>query len=174
MRDPIWLLLMVVGAGGSFPACGSQAPAPETPRAAPAETPEPAVEPTLGAPAAPAPSQAEPPARPAFSNCVLHAGSVEARARRARLPGGAPGAISQEGTCSYNAECVARHGESTPGDGLVDMRCTGGTCSCHLEPLAPPGPPFELQFTATCTSAQQAKQLLLEQCLNGMGVIAEP
>jgi hypothetical protein len=173
MRLPIWLI-SIMGAGGSSAGCGSP-PAPEIPVEAQAEAqPEPAVEPALdGAPPS-APTPAASPVRPVFANCVLHAGTVDAKTRRQRLPGGAPGPITQEGACSYNAECVARQGESSPGDGLVDMRCSGGECTCRLEPLAPPSPPFELQFAAICTSAQQARQLLLERCLEGMGVAAEP
>ncbi len=109
-------------------------------------------------------------ARPVFSGCVLHTGEIEKHRHAAKLPGGGPGPVTLAGSCSLDAECVQHHGQSTPGDGLVELRCDASVCTCRLEPLTPPGQPVHFEFTidTQCTTFEQARRFLLERCMAGM------
>jgi hypothetical protein len=126
--------------------CGSPAPTPVSP-----------------------PATTKTPAPPVLSNCVLHAGQSDTTQRREKKPGGELGPSRMlEASCSFNAECVARQGEDNPGDGFAYVSCSDGQCSCRLEPLS--GAVVEWQFQSACTSPEQARQLLQDQCLKGMDV----
>lgn len=107
-----------------------------------------------------------------FSNCVLHAGKFETVKEPFE---GAPGGTFVVNACSYDAECIARKGADTPGDGFVDLSCNGDRCKCRLEPLTPPGPIQVVDFGASCASLGDARRLLLERCMKGMHLAsAEP
>lgn len=117
----------------------------------------------------------QPPAvsKPVLSNCVLHAGQAKTTERREKTPGGGftPSQLI-EATCSYSAECGVRRGEDNPGDGFANLSCAKGHCSCRLEPSFPVGAAVvEWQFDAVCTSADQAQQLLRDECLKGIDVV---
>lgn len=117
-------------------------------------------------------SSSEPPSgTPVLSNCVMHAGQSDTSQRREKKAGGELGASRVlAASCSFDAECVARRGESNPGDGFVYLSCTEGHCSCRLEPLLPAGGVVEWQFESACTTAEEARQLLRDRCLKGIDV----
>ena len=110
---------------------------------------------------------------PRLSPCVLHAGSASVKTRNERELDGTLNAIIEDARCYFNAECIARHGERTAGDGFVYLACVNGDCSCRIEQDTPPSPPIAFQFRATCTTDARAKQLLLDHCLKGMNVVPE-
>jgi hypothetical protein len=155
---PVWLLAL----GAAF-GCRNSQPA----SVAPASTQE-QHEPAPTVPAGVAGSGST---LPKLSNCVLHAGSVNVKARQEKGPDGTLGTAVQDARCTSNAECIAQQGQRTAGDGFVYLTCTNGDCSCRIEPDTPPAAPVEFHFQASCTTSAQAKQLLLDHCLAGMGVI---
>ncbi len=152
--------------GGLLDGCGNSQPVPVAP--APAE-PEPKQPPPENTAAAGAPPSS--PARPVFSNCVLHAGEAHSKQHQSFGPGRQPGATAKEASCSFNAECIARHGEETEGDGFVYLACTEGDCSCRLEPVTPPASAVTFEFRASCVTSDDAERLLVEHCLKGMHVV---
>ena len=67
----------------------------------------------------------------------------------------------------------AAAGARSPGDGQVELTCSGGQCSaapgraaaCRFEQLAPPGASWDEGFGATCMTKEQTDQLMLSHCL---------
>lgn len=109
-------------------------------------------------------------ARPVFSNCLL-GNSRFTSAGHEENPGDTRhGSRPSEPSCVIGANCVARQGVTTPGDGSVLMKCERGKCSCHLEALAPPHTAVDFRFAASCSSPEVMRQLIRDHCLAGMDV----
>jgi hypothetical protein len=133
--------------------------------------PAPAASPTSDTEPSPTVTAERPPGTPVLTNCVMHAGQGDTSQRREKKVGGELGASQVlAARCSFDAECVARRGESNPGDGFAYLSCTEGHCSCRLEPLFPAGSVVEWQFESACATAEQARQLLRDRCLKGIDV----
>jgi hypothetical protein len=114
----------------------------------------------------------QPTALPVFLNCMLGNSNVE-MTRHRHIPAGGPSdPVTQDGSCTMSVSCIERQGKDTPGDGRVALICAKGQCSCQLEPLTPPGPVVEFRFSAACMTSEQAQQLMLENCLKGMHLLA--
>lgn len=114
------------------------------------------------------------PARSISSPCVLHAGEGKRRTHKVRLPSGVRLPEEQHSSCSANAECIATHGQQTPGDGFVSIACTERTCTCTLEPLQssrtePSTSNFEI--ASPCATADKAMRLMVQHCMTGMTVL---
>lgn len=158
-------ILAALGCGGANPQPTAAPPA----AAEPAQPAAPASLPAAEVAAEPEPAKAAP-ATPIFSGCVLHAGDAEKRTVRVKRADGGLEPPVVTGKCWFNAECIQQQGRASPGDGNVELQCTGTTCVCEYEPLTPPGPATRVQFELeqACTSAKQAKILLRERCMAGM------
>jgi hypothetical protein len=105
---------------------------------------------------------------------VLHASDGKRRTHKVRLPNGASLREEQHGSCSANAECIATHGQETPGDGFVSLACTERACTCTLEPMPssrtkPSASTFE--SASPCATAEQATQLMVEHCMTGLTIL---
>jgi hypothetical protein len=112
--------------------------------------------------------------RPIFSGCVVHAGESRVTTHRTKRPGGVLSPPDSSSSCAMNAECIQRHGEATPGDGLVAIECKGKACICTLEPLTPAAKAkkFRVELDAPCATTERARVLLIEQCMRGMKLAA--
>jgi hypothetical protein len=108
-------------------------------------------------------------ARPAFADCVFHAGEGRKTITQIKRPGGAVAQPETTGSCSSNAECIQTRGQSTPGDGLVDLACEGKRCTCKLQPLVPRSAPtiFQFEIETPCVGRATAKALLMDRCVAG-------
>lgn len=101
------------------------------------------------------------PARPTFTRCVLHSGGSERKV--------AQGVATS--TCWFGAECIAHHGDAGPGDGFVDLTCTGADCVCALTPVFSKRPyTFRVHLPAPCGDTDAARAALLRYCLEGIEV----
>jgi hypothetical protein len=113
---------------------------------------------------------------PISSPCVLHSGQANKHTHRIRLPDGSVGKESVHGSCSANAECIAKLGSDSVGDGSVRIECSGHSCTCRLEPLASQVEPITSTFEldAPCMTSGGATKLLVERCMSGMTVVSHP
>jgi hypothetical protein len=99
--------------------------------------------------------------------CVAHtAQSQEFAATR----GGPDGAVIHDrptGSCAADAECIQRHGATTPGDGFAYLSCQGQSCVCSVEALSPDEQKttFHVELDAPCTTSERAKAILFDRCL---------
>ena len=102
----------------------------------------------------------------ALPQCVLHAGQINVETTRQGGPDGRQiGPTARKSSCAYNAECIKQKRVSSPGDGHVSLQCEGQACVCRIEFLAPRQTTHELSFEATCETAEQAEQLLVDRCI---------
>jgi hypothetical protein len=93
--------------------------------------------------------------------CVLHSGN-------ARVTTTKPAGV-HHASCSFDAECIAKHGASTPGDGFVRVECADTACFCEWSTPrsdAPLRAPFTLDAVPDAPDA--CKLLLRDRCMRGM------
>lgn len=105
--------------------------------------------------------------RSPLAGCVVHAADVQSRVQRTWFAGRRPGPIEESSSCSVNAECIQRHGKTTPGDGFVSLSCRGMLCNCTLEQLVPRASPssFQIKLDSPCRTRERAEALLMRQCM---------
>jgi hypothetical protein len=103
-----------------------------------------------------------------FNNCLLGSSTIHTLRRQSFGPGQSPGPVTADGSCSIEASCVERQGQTVPGDGSVGLKCEAGACVCELEPHTPPKDVVTFGFAATCWTQERAEQLVREHCLKGM------
>lgn len=115
-------------------------------------------------------SENAPGTRPVFSNCLLSNSRFTSTGHEESLGDTRHSSRPSEPSCVIGANCVARQGVTTSGDGSVLMKCERGKCSCHLEALAPPHGAVDFEFAASCSSPEVMRQLIRNQCLAGMDV----
>jgi len=111
---------------------------------------------------------------PISSPCVLHSGQANKRTHRSRLPDGSIGLESVGGSCSADAECIAKKGQQSVGDGFVRLQCSERACTCQLEPLTSRMEPitFTFELEAPCTTCSEAMKLIVQRCMPGMTVVS--
>lgn len=111
---------------------------------------------------------------PVFSNCLLGNANIKATRHWETSSKAPPSAVTQGGSCTIGASCIERQGRDTPGDGQVSLTCSSGQCACRFQPLTPPAPAWQFEFPATCTAYDQARQLMLDNCLKEMHLAPTP
>jgi hypothetical protein len=104
--------------------------------------------------------------------CVLHAGDSHHNRREIRNANGEPGGVVESASCSFNAECVEEVGKVSAGDGDVGIDCTDRRCTCRQTILSSPTTPttFTFESDAPCSTTEEARRLLVENCMKGMKV----
>jgi hypothetical protein len=128
-------------------------------RAAPADA-------SVAAPGSPANDDAAVDGGSPLRGCVAHTAQSQATAVTRRSRDGGVTKDGPTGSCGADAECIQRHGATTPGDGFARLSCEGRSCLCSVEALSPPGQStFHFELDAPCTTTAQAKVILFDRCL---------
>lgn len=168
-KSPFLRFLSTCLAVAAISACARPIPRGDVPRV-PSATPPivldaAALDASTSIPSAAAPSL------PHLENCVLHAGNVQTNRVRQKLSDGTIGPATITSSCDFNAECVARHGKTSPTDGFADLECLDFKCTCKVNAIRQTPIVFSFTTTVSCSTQEIAQSLLIEHCMAGMSFV---